>query len=171
MQTFEVGEFPNTRDGALPEELPALRGPALRAGVPDRRVSYKRAEDGIVLVDYDKCIGCKYCAWACPYGARELDENQQGDEEVHAVRRPHLRHERCPRPSASRPACWPARPSARLFGDVHDPRVRGLAGDPRARRLRADARVGHAAGQPLPAAAHDAHHASTPTNWCAPTTR
>ena len=34
--------------------------------------SYKRAEDGIVLVDYDKCIGCKFCAWACPYGAREL---------------------------------------------------------------------------------------------------
>jgi Fe-S-cluster-containing dehydrogenase component len=36
--------------------------------------SYKRAEDGIVLVDQAKCIGCNYCAWACPYGARELDE-------------------------------------------------------------------------------------------------
>src|SRR6266566_4444055 len=39
--------------------------------------SYKRKEDGIVLVDYDKCIGCKYCAWACPYGARELDEGRK----------------------------------------------------------------------------------------------
>ena len=27
-----------------------------------------------MLVDYDKCIGCKLCAWACPYGVRELDE-------------------------------------------------------------------------------------------------
>ena len=35
--------------------------------------SYKRAEDGIVLVDPDTCIGCKLCSWACPYGAREYD--------------------------------------------------------------------------------------------------
>jgi sulfite dehydrogenase (quinone) subunit SoeB len=36
--------------------------------------SYKRAEDGIVLVEEDKCIGCGLCAWACPYGAREMDQ-------------------------------------------------------------------------------------------------
>jgi len=36
--------------------------------------SYKRAEDGIVLVDEDKCIGCKLCSWACPYGAREYSQ-------------------------------------------------------------------------------------------------
>lgn len=35
--------------------------------------SYKRQSDGIVLVDEDKCIGCKLCSWACPYGAREYD--------------------------------------------------------------------------------------------------
>ena len=26
-----------------------------------------------MLVDEDKCIGCGLCAWACPYGAREMD--------------------------------------------------------------------------------------------------
>ena len=36
--------------------------------------SYKRAEDGIVLVNEDSCIGCGLCAWACPYGAREMDQ-------------------------------------------------------------------------------------------------
>ncbi|WP_238364470.1 4Fe-4S dicluster domain-containing protein [Mesobacterium pallidum] len=35
--------------------------------------SYKRTEDGIVLVDEGDCMGCGLCAWACPYGARELD--------------------------------------------------------------------------------------------------
>ena len=35
--------------------------------------SYKRSDDGIVLVDEDKCIGCGLCAWACAYGAREMD--------------------------------------------------------------------------------------------------
>lgn len=33
----------------------------------------KRA-DGIVLIDPDKCIGCRYCEWACPYGAPQYNE-------------------------------------------------------------------------------------------------
>ncbi len=39
--------------------------------------SYKREDNGVVLVDYDKCIGCKYCAWACPYGVREFDQKNR----------------------------------------------------------------------------------------------
>jgi len=32
-----------------------------------------KTEDGVILVDKDYCIGCRYCIQACPYGARYLD--------------------------------------------------------------------------------------------------
>jgi Fe-S-cluster-containing dehydrogenase component len=32
-----------------------------------------KSQDGVVLVDSDYCIGCRYCIQACPYGARYLD--------------------------------------------------------------------------------------------------
>ena len=36
-----------------------------------------KTEDGVVLVDSDYCIGCRYCIQACPYGARYLDPRTQ----------------------------------------------------------------------------------------------
>lgn len=35
----------------------------------------KRA-DGIVLINQDQCIGCRYCQWACPYGAPQFSETK-----------------------------------------------------------------------------------------------
>jgi anaerobic dimethyl sulfoxide reductase subunit B len=33
-----------------------------------------KRSDGVVLIDYDKCIGCRYCEWSCPYGAPQFNE-------------------------------------------------------------------------------------------------
>jgi len=65
---FEVGEFPDVRRAFLPvgcmhcDEPPCL-------DVCPSTATLKRA-DGIVTIDYDICIGCAYCAVACPYQAR-----------------------------------------------------------------------------------------------------
>jgi len=82
--------------------------------------SYKRAEDGIVLVDEDKCIGCKLCSWACPYGAREYSE-VEGVMKKCTLCVDRIYNEHIPEESRQ-PACVQACPTrARHFGDLGDP--------------------------------------------------
>ncbi|MGA2503014.1 MAG: DmsC/YnfH family molybdoenzyme membrane anchor subunit [Anaerolineales bacterium] len=37
--------------------------------------AYEVRPDGIVLINTQKCIGCGYCAWACPYDAPQVDKS------------------------------------------------------------------------------------------------
>ena len=119
VQTYESGVFPGTETIHFPKSCLHCEEPPCVPVCPTG-ASYKRASDGIVLVDYDKCIGCKYCAWACPYGAREIDEARQVMTKctlcVDRIEDATLA------PDDRKPACVKACPTgARLFGDVKDP--------------------------------------------------
>jgi Fe-S-cluster-containing dehydrogenase component len=82
--------------------------------------SYKRAEDGIVLVDESRCIGCKLCSWACPYGAREYSE-VEGVMKKCTLCIDRIYNERLDE-AERQPACVQACPTrARHFGDLGDP--------------------------------------------------
>jgi Fe-S-cluster-containing dehydrogenase component len=71
---YEMGDYPNSKTVNFPMSCMHCEDAACVTVCPTG-ASYKRKEDGIVLVDQDKCMGCNYCSWACPYGARELDNN------------------------------------------------------------------------------------------------
>ena len=65
-------------------------------------------------------MGCNYCAWACPYGARELDQ-QAGVMKKCTLCVDRIYDELLP-PEDRQPACVLACPtSARMFGDFDDP--------------------------------------------------
>lgn len=119
VQTYEAGVFPLTETIHFPKSCLHCEDPPCVPVCPTG-ASYKRKSDGIVLVDYDKCIGCKYCSWACPYGARELDEERQVMTKC-TLCVDRIYDEKLA-PADRKPACVKACPTgARLFGDVNDP--------------------------------------------------
>lgn len=105
-------------------------------------------DTGTVLVDYNKCIGCRMCASACPYGVRQFNwgkpakmtglygsvyeygypnDYYAGDHLVYTPHRPEGVMEKCTfcAQNVSQgldPACCTACPgNARIFGDMDDP--------------------------------------------------
>ncbi len=119
IHSFEAGEGQHSRTVHFPKSCLHCAEPACVTVCPTG-ASYKRAEDGIVLINPDTCIGCKLCSWACPYGAREYDYDggtmkkctlcidriyNENLEEIDRV-----------------PACVSTCPaSARHYGDLADP--------------------------------------------------
>ncbi len=111
------------------------------------QASYVDADTGTVLIDYERCIGCRMCASACPYGVRQYNWGKPakmvglGDTAyeygyprdyrddghlVYAPERPEGVMEKCTfcaqlTSQGEDPACCTACPgNARIFGDLDD---------------------------------------------------
>ncbi|MBI4704556.1 MAG: 4Fe-4S dicluster domain-containing protein [Deltaproteobacteria bacterium] len=76
-------------ESAFPDEIHAYTEDALReqpvvvlcnhcasppcVRVCPTRATFKRESDGLVMMDMHRCVGCRYCMAACPYGARSFN--------------------------------------------------------------------------------------------------
>lgn len=65
---IEVGEYPNVSRVFLPTGCQHCANPPCEEVCPTKATYIK--DDGTVQIDYELCIGCAYCAVACPYEAR-----------------------------------------------------------------------------------------------------
>ncbi len=71
VMTEEIGTYPNVTMKFLPRPCMQCDQPPCTPVCPVT-ATYTN-EEGIVVVDYEQCIGCRACMAACPYGARTFD--------------------------------------------------------------------------------------------------
>ena len=159
----EVGTFPNVRKTFLPRPCMQCEDPPCVKVCP-ANATWKRA-DGIVAIDYNRGIGCRYCISACPYAARTFDLGffyTDGTPQIMQYEKesnfeygkawPRNDRESSPVGNARKctycihrlekgmlPACvTTCIGDATYFGDANDPQslIAELLGSPRARKLR-----------------------------------
>ena len=131
---YDAEQVPEPDKFYLPVACQQCRNPACVKTCPTGATWQE--PDGITVIDYDWCIGCRCCVSACPYGARHFNwsEPELPAEELNPKthilgNRPRTKGvvEKCTfcihRTREGRyPACVEACPvGARKFGDLHDP--------------------------------------------------
>ncbi|GAB4410153.1 MAG: 4Fe-4S dicluster domain-containing protein [Anaerolineae bacterium] len=70
----EIGTYPHVTRRFIPRPCMQCEKPPCVPVCPVEATYTNK--DGVVVVDYDQCIGCRYCITACPYGARTFDFGQ-----------------------------------------------------------------------------------------------
>ena len=107
------GAYPNLGQSYTPGQCMHCANTPCNHVCPTSATGVNR--DGIVTVDDDKCIGCKYCMTACPYDARYYNEETKAVDKCtfcsHRIYTGRL------------PACVETCPTkVRVFGDLNDPK-------------------------------------------------
>jgi molybdopterin-containing oxidoreductase family iron-sulfur binding subunit len=158
----EIGTYPNVGRRFLPRPCMQCESPPCTPVCPVG-ATWRRT-DGVIAIDYERCIGCRYCLTACPYSARTTDlgefytegtparqpyEEQvspeynagfrraDGGSPMHNARKCHFCLHRLE--AGQLPACvTTCIGHATYFGDANDPEslVAELIGQPEARRLK-----------------------------------
>lgn len=108
-----AGEYPNMTRYALPTMCQQCKD-APCVHVCPTGASYRDSNTNVVLVDKEKCIGCKYCMMACPYGVRSWNKTEKCVEKCTLCGQ---------LTSAGKlPACVKScAAGARFYGDLDDP--------------------------------------------------
>ncbi len=113
VKQIEKGRYPFVRRAFLPILCNQCERPICCTVCPVN-ATYKRPEDGVVMINPHRCIGCRYCMAACPYNVRFINPR------FNIVEKCDFCHKRLAR--GLRPACVEACPTnALIFGDLHDP--------------------------------------------------
>lgn len=108
-----TGVFPDLEMYFLPMMCQQCEEPVCVQVCPTG-ASYKRSEDGLVLIEKEKCIGCKSCMNACPYEANIFNNELRVTDKCTLCE--HLQK------IGEEPACVKiCAGSALIFGDINDP--------------------------------------------------
>lgn len=130
---LEVGKYPYSKLAFIPVLCMHCAKPECEKQCPTGATVQR--EDGIVLIDNERCMGCQYCVVTCPYGTRYYLEEIEGyvkGFETPYEQKGHKKHKRgtvekcdfCIKrvEKGEQPACVVSCiANARYFGDLDDP--------------------------------------------------